>query len=72
MLGALSKLDNFLLNPQTRTLTGTVLGISRNNELENREPTGDRSQSDPHPEVEFSARGTSYSTDSDPEETSDT
>ena len=70
MLGALSKLDEFLSNPQTRTLSGTVPGTSRNNDLQNREPTGDRSQIDPHPKVEFSTRRTSNSTDSDPDETS--
>ena len=69
-LGALSILDDFLLNPQARTLSETVSGTSRNNDLENREPTGDRSQSDPHPEVEFSTRPTSNSVDSDTEDTS--
>ena len=66
ILGALFKLDEFLLNPQARTLSGTVLGTSRNTDLENREPTGDRSQSDPHPEVELSTHRTSNSSDSDP------
>ena len=70
ILGALSKLDEFLLNPQARTLSGTVSGTSRNNELENWEPTGDRSQSNPHLEVVFSTRKTSNSDESDPEETS--
>ena len=69
-LGALSMLDEFLLNPQVRTLSGTVRGKSRNNDLENREPTGDRSQSDPHPEVEFSDCPSGNSIDSNPEETS--
>ena len=45
LLSALSKLDEFLLNPQVRTCFGTVAGTSRNNGLENREPTRDRSQS---------------------------
>ena len=70
ILGALSKLDEFFLNPQVRTLSGTVPGTSRNNDVENWEPTGDRSKNDPHPEVEFSACRTSNSIDSDPEETS--
>ena len=51
--GALSKLDEFLLNPEVRTLSGTVLEISWNDDLENRESTGDRSQNNPQPEVEF-------------------
>ena len=70
ILGALSKLVELLLDPQTRTLSGTVPGTSRNNDLENREPAGDRSQNDPHPEVEFCTRRTSNSTDSLPDETS--
>ena len=69
-MGALSKLDEFLWNPQVRTLSGTVPGTSWKKYLQNREATGDRSQSDPHPEVEFSTRRTINSTDSDPEETS--
>ena len=70
ILGALPKVDEFLLNPQVRTLSGTVPGTSRNNGPENREPTRDRSQSDPYPEVEFSTSWTSNSVDSDQEETS--
>ena len=72
IMGALSKLDKFFLNLQTRTLSGTVPGTSWNNDVENREPTGDRSQSDSHPEVEFFTRRTSNSIDSDPEEPSHT
>ena len=49
ILGALSQLDEFLLNPQTRTLSRTVPETSRKKDLENREHTGDRSQSDGHP-----------------------
>ena len=70
ILGALSKLDKFLLNPQVRICSGTVQGLSRNSNLEDREPTGDRSQIDPYPEVEFSARRACNSADSDQEETS--
>ena len=40
VLGALSKLDDFLLNPQARTCSVAVLGTSRNNGSENRETTG--------------------------------
>ena len=67
--GALIKLDNFLLKPQVRTLSGIVSRISRTNDPENWEPTGNRSQSDPHPQVECSACRTSNSVDSGPEET---
>ena len=55
LLGALSKLDEFVLNPEVRTLSGTVPRTFRNNGLESQEPTGDRSQSHPYPEVELSA-----------------
>ena len=50
ILGALSKLDEFLLNPQVRTCSVAVPGTSRNNNnSENRETTGDRSLDDPCP-----------------------
>ena len=48
IMAALSKLDEFLLNPQ-------VPGTSRNNNSENREPTGDRSVGDLCPEAVFFA-----------------
>ena len=67
---ALSALDDFQFTPQVRTLSGTVPGTSWNNDLENREPTGDCSQINPHPEVEFSACWTRNSVNSDPDETS--
>ena len=70
ILVALSNFDEFILNPQVRTCTGTVPGTSRNNDFEKRERTGDRSQNDPYPEVELSVRQVSNSTDSDQEETS--
>ena len=47
ILGALSKLDEFLLTPQVRTCSAAVPGTSRNNISENREITGDRSSDDP-------------------------
>ena len=47
ILGALSKLDEFLLNPQVRTCSVAIPGTSRNNNSENRETTGDRSSGDP-------------------------
>ena len=53
ILGALSKLDEFLLNPQVRTFSVAVPGTSRNNHSENRETTGDRSSGDPCPEVGY-------------------
>ena len=51
IFAALSKLDEFLLNPQVRTCSVAVPGTSRNNNLENRETTGDRSLDDPCPKV---------------------
>ena len=53
ILGALSKLDDFLLKPQVRTCSVAVPVTSRNSNSENREPTGDRSLTDPYPEVGF-------------------
>ena len=49
--GALSKLDEFLLNPQITTHSGTVPGIFRNTNEENQGTYEDDSQSDPHPEA---------------------
>ena len=51
ILGALSKLDEFLLNPQVRTCSVAVPGTSRNSNSENRGPTGDRALDDPSLEV---------------------
>ena len=51
ILGALSKLDEFLLNQQIRTHSGTVPGTFRNTNVENQGTNEDDSQSDPHPEV---------------------
>ena len=45
ILGALSKLDDFLLNPQIPTCSVAVPGTSRNSDSVNREPTGDPSNS---------------------------
>ena len=53
ILSALSKLDEFLLNPQVQTCPVAVPGTSRNNNSENRETTGDRSLDDPCPEVGY-------------------
>ena len=53
ILGALSKFDEFLLNPQVRTCSMAVPGTSTNTSLENRETTGDRSSDDPYLEVGY-------------------
>ena len=53
ILGASSKLDEFLLNLQVRTCSVAVPGTSRNSGSENREATGDRSLGDPCPKVVF-------------------
>ena len=69
VLGALSKLDEFLLNPQVGTGSVAVPGTPRNNNSQNLKPTGDRSLDDPSPEVVFSAFHTSNLNDSEQEET---
>ena len=53
ILGAFSKLDELLLNPQVRTCSVVVPGSSRNNNLDNRETNGDRSSDGPYPEVGY-------------------
>ena len=55
ILGALSKLGEFLLNPQARTCSVAVPGTSRNSDSENREPNGDRSPNDHCPETMVSS-----------------
>ena len=50
ILGALSKLDEFLLNPQVRTCSIAAYGTSRNANSENLEYHGDHSSNDPYPE----------------------
>ena len=47
ILGALSKLDEFLLKPQVQTCSVAVPGTSRNNNSENRKPTGDQFPNNP-------------------------
>ena len=54
ILGALSKLDEFLLNPQFRTCSVAVPGTSRSSNLENQGTNEDRPSDDPGPEVEYS------------------
>ena len=51
ILGALSKLDEFLLNQQIRTNSGTVPETFRNTNVDNQGTNEDDSQSDPHPEA---------------------
>ena len=51
ILGALSKLDELLLNQQIRTHSETVPGTFRNTNVENKGTNEDDSQSDPHPEA---------------------
>ena len=51
ILGALSKLDEFLLNPQIRTHSGTVPGTFWNTNVENQGTNEDDSQSNHHPEA---------------------
>ena len=53
ILGALSKLDEFLLSPQVLTCSVAVQGTSRNANSENRETHGDRSSDVPYPEAGF-------------------
>ena len=51
ILGALSKLDEFLSNQQIHTHSETVPGTFRNTNVENQGTNEDDSQSDPHPEA---------------------
>ena len=68
ILGALSKLDEFLLKPLVRTPSGIVPGKFRNTNVEYQEPNEDRSQDDPHLEVGPSVYQSRHSIDSDPDE----
>ena len=72
ILGALSKLDEFLLNQQIRMHSGTVPGTFRNTNMENQGTNEDDSQSDPHPEVGPSVCQPRHSIDSDLGRTHDT
>ena len=53
ILGALSKLDEFLLHPQVRTCSVAAQGTSRTSNSENRETHGDRSSNHPYPDVGY-------------------
>ena len=68
ILLALSKLNEFLLNPQIRTHSGTIPGTFRNTNVENQEPNEDRSQDDLHPDVGPSVCQSRHSIDLDPDE----
>ena len=70
ILGALSKLDEFLVNPQIQAFSGITPGRFWNKDVENQEPSGLSSQNDPQPEVKFPACRASILTHSDTEETS--
>ena len=52
ILGALSKIDELLLNLQVPNCSKTFPGTSRNNDIESREPSRDHWQSDVYHEVE--------------------
>ena len=56
ILGALSKIDEFLLNPQVRTCSVAVPGTSRNGNSGNRKTIGDRSSDGPRPEARSFSR----------------
>ena len=68
-MGALSNLDDFLLNPQVWNYSVAVPGTSRNSGSENREPTKNRSLGDPCPKAVFSTYHASNLNDSEQEET---
>ena len=64
ILGALSRLDEFLLNPQVRTCSVAVPGTSRSSNLENQGTNDDRPSDDPGPEVGSSSPH--YGAETDP------
>ena len=68
ILGALSKLHKFLLNPQVRTCSVAVSVTSRNSVSGNWEPNGDRSLNDPCPEVVYSSHLCGHPNSSEVEE----
>ena len=55
ILGALSRLDEFLLNQQVRTCSVAVPGTTRSSNLENQGTNEDRPSDDPGPEMGFSS-----------------
>ena len=68
-LVAVSKLDEFFLNPQVRTCSVAVPWTSSNNGSENREPTRVRSLNHPCPEAVFSLHHSGILIGSELEET---
>ena len=69
ILGALSRLDDFLLNPLIQGHSGTAPETSRNAYGTNQGTNEDDSQSDPHPEASISP--SEMTRNSGPEETHD-
>ena len=69
ILGAFSKLDEFLLNSQVRTCTVAAPGTSRNADSENPEPAGDRPLDNSCPKAVFSSHHTGTLNGSEPKET---
>ena len=69
ILGALSKLYQIFLSPQTRTCSVAGPGTSRNNDSENQEPTGHRSLGNLRAKVVFSTYRSGNLNDSEQEET---
>ena len=67
-LGALSKLDEFLMNSQVQTHSVIVPRTFRNTDMENQEPSYDRSQNDSRPEVRSFVYRSPQLVDSDPDE----
>ena len=66
-LGALSRLDEFLLYPQARVRSGPALETFQISNRENQGTNEDLSQNDPYPEVEISLSQSSQ--ELSPEET---
>ena len=67
-MAAFFELDDFLMNPQIRTGSGTVPGAFRNTNGENQKLNEDRSQDYTHPEVGPSVYHSRHSNESDPDE----
>ena len=70
ILDALSKPDEYPLNPQIQTSSGTVPRTFPNADPEHQKPSRDRSQTDLYPELEFFACRASNLTNSDSNTTS--
>ena len=66
-LGALLKLNEFLLNSHLWLQSGTIPGTSQNLDKENQEPNQDRSQKDPRTEVSTSVNSSPEYMKSDPD-----